>query len=399
MIAALAIASAIMGQAVVQAVGLQGGGVAYGAQKPPAKKPVGAKRALAAMPLAFVRNEGQTDARVRFYAVGNHYAFFATPSELMLSLTREKPATQLALALRFVGHSTKVTTTGARTIPGKVNYLRSTDPSKWQTKLSRYRDVVYTGLWPRIDLHLHQAAGALKYEFHVHPGARTSDIRLAYAGATGLALDKKGALRIKTGLGTLRDAPPVSYQRIAGKRVAVHSRYVLRGSGKGKAPRFAFAVGSYRHDHVLIIDPGIQFTTFLGGAAHETGNGIAVDGAGNSLHRGHDAVARLPDDGRRIQAHRLGAEQLGRLRHEAERGRHGARLLDVRRRQQPGLRQRHRDRRLGQRVRHRDDEVVELPDHRQRVRPHASTSRRTARAARPTSPTGSCSSSTQPARR
>ena len=285
-IAALAIASAIMGQAVVQALGLQDDGVAYGAQKPPAKKPIGPKRALAAMPLAFVANQGQTDARVRYYAVGNHYAFFATRDELMLSLTRDKPAAQLALALRFVGRSAKATTTGAHSIPGKVNYLRGTDPSKWQTKLTRYRDVVYTGLWPHIDLHLHQAAGALKYEFHVHPGARVSDIRLAYAGATGLALDRKGALRIKTGLGTLRDAPPVSYQRIAGKRVPVHSRYVLRGSGKGKAPRFAFEVGRYRHDHVLIIDPGIQFTTFLGGAAHEAGNGIAVDGAGNSYIAG-----------------------------------------------------------------------------------------------------------------
>ena len=68
--------------------------------------------------------------------------------------------------------------------------------------------------------------------------------------------------------------------------MAVRSRYVLRGSGKGKAPRFAFAVGSYRHDHVLIIDPGIQFTTFLGGGAHEAGNGIAVDGAGNSYIAG-----------------------------------------------------------------------------------------------------------------
>jgi len=130
-IAALAIASAIMGQAVVQALGLQDDGVAYGAQKPPAKKPIGPKRALAAMPLAFVANQGQTDARVRYYAVGNHYAFFATRDELMLSLTRDKPAAQLALALRFVGRSAKATTTGARSIPGKVNYLRGTDPSKW----------------------------------------------------------------------------------------------------------------------------------------------------------------------------------------------------------------------------------------------------------------------------
>jgi hypothetical protein len=285
-IGALAIVSAITGQTALQAVGLNGGGVALGAPAPTAKKPAGPKRAYAALPLAFVPNRGQTDARVRYYAVGNHYAFFATRDELMLSLTKEKPASQLAIALRFVGRNAHATTTGSVRAPGKVNYLHGKDPAKWQTKLARYRDVVYHQLWPHIDLRLHQKKGVLKYEFHVHPGARPSDIRLAYAGATGLALDARGALRIKTGLGTLRDAPPVSYQRIAGKRVPVSSRYVLRGSAKGKAPRFAFEVGSYRHDHVLIIDPGIEFTTFLGGSAHEAGNGIAVDGAGNSYIAG-----------------------------------------------------------------------------------------------------------------
>ena len=293
-IAVLAIVSAMTGQTAGQAVGLNDGAVAFGAPAPTAKKPAGAERAFAALPLAFVPNRGQTDARVRYYAVGNHYAFFATRDELMLSLTKKKPASQLALALRFIGRNPHTTTTGAVRAPGKVNYLRGKDPSKWQTKLTRYRDVVYHELWPHIDLRLHQKAGVLKYEFRLGPGARVSDIRLAYAGSTGLALGARGALRIKTGLGVLRDAPPVSYQRIGGKRVPVQSRFVLQRSGKGKAPRFAFAVGQYRHDRDLIVDPGIQFTTFLGGSAHEAGNAIAVDANGNSYIGGTTQSPNFP---------------------------------------------------------------------------------------------------------
>ncbi|HET6172388.1 MAG TPA: SBBP repeat-containing protein [Gaiellales bacterium] len=276
-IVTLAVASAIT---AVQTVGPDGGARAYGAQAPRPKKPVGPERAFAAMPLAFVQNQGQTDARVRYYALGNHYAFFATRDELMLSLTKNKPARQLALALRFIGRNAHSTTTGARRAPGKVNYLRGKDSAKWQTQLARYSDIVYHELWPHIDLRLHQKSGTLKYEFQVHPGARIADIRLAYAGATGLSLDRKGALRIETGLGVLRDSAPVSYQRIAGKRVAVESRYVLKGGDKSR--RFAFDVGRHRHDRDLIIDPGIQFTTFLGGGSAETGAGIAVDANGNS---------------------------------------------------------------------------------------------------------------------
>jgi hypothetical protein len=277
MTATIAIASAIT---AVGAIGPEGGGTAYGAPAPKATHAVAPQRAFAAMPLAFVENLGQTDSRVRYYALGNHYAFFATRDELMLSLTKDKPASQLALALRFVGHNRNATPTGARRAPGTVNFLRGKDAGKWQTGLARYRDIVYRELWPKIDLRLHQRAGALKYEFHVRPGARVSDIRLAYAGATGLALDARGALRIRTGLGVLRDSAPVSYQRIAGKRVPVPSRYILKSGGT--SARFAFAVGAYRHDQALVIDPGIQFTTFLGGGSNEIGAGIAVDANGNS---------------------------------------------------------------------------------------------------------------------
>src|SRR2546421_1186526 len=199
----------------------------------------------------------------------------------MLSLGKRRAASQLALALRFIGRNPLSVPEGAVRTPGSVNYLRGADPAKWRTRLARYRDVVYRDLWPGIDLRLHERAGVLKYEFRVRPGGRVSNIRLAYAGARALALDAGGALRIKTALGVLRDSAPTSYQEIAGARVPVRSGYLLTHAGQSDG-HFAFAVGRYVRTHDLIIDPGVQYTTFLGGGSDESGEGIAVDGAGNA---------------------------------------------------------------------------------------------------------------------
>jgi hypothetical protein len=52
----------------------------------------------------------------------------------------------------------------------------------------------------------------------------------------------------------------VSYQLIAGKRVPVESRYkLLKGGGYG------FAVRAYDPRYPLVIDPGLDYSTFIGG--------------------------------------------------------------------------------------------------------------------------------------
>ena len=111
----------------------------------------------------------------------------------------------------------------------------------------------------------------LKYEFHVKPGASVEDIRLAYRGAEGLSVGAGGELLVRTSLGLLKDAAPVSYQLIGGERVPVKSRYVLKGDGG-----YGFEVGAYDHRYPLVIDPGLAYSTFLGGAGSEHGRGIAV---------------------------------------------------------------------------------------------------------------------------
>ena len=125
----------------------------------------------------------------------------------------------------------------------------------------------------------------LKYEFHVRPGASPADIRLAYGGADGPRAEPAGGLQISTPLGMLEDSVPVSYQDIGGVRVPVPSRYVLGddADANGGSPSPSATTG---RDHELVIDPGVQYTTFLGGNSAETAAGIAVDAAGNAYIAG-----------------------------------------------------------------------------------------------------------------
>jgi hypothetical protein len=113
--------------------------------------------------------------------------------------------------------------------------------------------------------------GKLKYEFRLKPGSSVEDVRLAYHGAEGLSVGAGGELLVQTSLGVLKDAAPVSYQRIGGQRVAVESRYRLAGDGG-----YGFAVGVYDSRYPLVIDPGLEYSTFLGGTDIDRGFGIAV---------------------------------------------------------------------------------------------------------------------------
>jgi hypothetical protein len=297
------------------------GGMAVGGPSPVAPPPSSREQVLHAygnLPLRFVENRGQTNARVRYHAQGPRYTFFLTREEIVLSFARRSRASDsrgaseasfatrgstarppalgapaagsadaeategITLALRFVGANPQAALEGEERAPGAVNYLRGNDPARWHTQLPHYAQVVYRELWPGVDLMLRGQRGELKYEFRVRPGARLSDIALGYRGSTGLALDGEGGLLIDTAWGVLRDSPPVSYQEISGERVPVESRYVLTGKGDAEH-RYGFAVGAgYDPDRALIVDPGLDYSTFLGGAGGDAGNGIAVDAAGNA---------------------------------------------------------------------------------------------------------------------
>jgi hypothetical protein len=240
------------------------------------------------LPLSFVPNEGQTDEAVRYYAQGAGYGFFFTHKGAMLSFADGRGRGH-ALALDFLGANPDATLTAQERLAGEVNYLMGNDQAKWQQGLPTHGELLYGGLWPGIDMAVRGEGGNLKYEFHLKPGSSVEDVRLGYRGAEGLKVGAGGELLVQTSLGILEDAAPVSYQRIAGERVPVESRYRLTGDGG-----YGFAVGAYDPRYPLVIDPGLDYSTFLGGTDFDVGSGIAVDSSGSAYVTGQTFSADYP---------------------------------------------------------------------------------------------------------
>ena len=177
-----------------------------------------------------------------------------------------------------------------------------------------------------------------------------------------LSLDQNGELRIETALGLLRDARPVSYQQIGGRRVAVESRFAL---GRGGA--YGFAVGAYDPRYPLVIDPGLLYSTYLGGSVWRPRRRHRARRRRQRLpDRGH-GLGGLPDDRGRLR-HDLQRRLRRRLRDEARRERRRPRLLHLPGRKRRRLRLRHRARRRRQRLPDRVHGLGRLPDDRGRLR-------------------------------
>jgi hypothetical protein len=241
--------------------------------------PTGDTHRDAKLPLAFVANAGQTDESVRYMAREAGKSFYFTPRKAVLDFHRAQHG--LALELRFKGANPHPEIVAERPAAGHFNFIVG---SQRQTNLATYEQLRYKQLWPGIDMVFRGQGGQFKYEFLVRPGANPSDIRLAYVGADSLTLAGNGSLAIATPLGTLHDAVPRSFQ---GDR-RVSSSYAVSGSTYG------FAIGSYDRSRPLVIDPGLLYSTYLGGTDEDTSETLDVDAAGNAYVTGQTLSASFP---------------------------------------------------------------------------------------------------------
>jgi hypothetical protein len=242
------------------------------------------------LPAAFIPNRGQSDPRVHFYAQTPGASFWFTRDEAVFSLT--KNGQRADLALHFIDAQPQMIMRGAEPMNGRVNYLVGNDRSRWQTDLPTYRELVYGDLWPGIDLAFQDRNGTLKYEFRVAAGADVSNIRLQYRGAEAVRRGSRGELVIATPVATISDARPLSYQLVRGKRVPVASEYLVADDG-----RYSFALGAYDAGQPLVIDPGLAYSTFLGGSDEDYVMAMAVDGSGNAYVTGFTVSPDFPFGG------------------------------------------------------------------------------------------------------
>jgi len=251
------------------------------------------------IPLGFVENGGQLDPAARFFGrFAGLTAFFTDTSFVLKGRQRVLPGEDapagVNLFLRFENTDEQVRLLGRDAQPGKVNFLKGNDPAGWVTGLRTFATLRYVGLYEGIDMAVYDRGGRMEYDLLLSPGADPARVSIRCEGGEGLSIDEDGALLIRTAIGTLRQDRPRTFSvDPSGQRVEVDCRYVILDSGDRR--RFGFEVSGWSRDEdALVIDPVLNFTTFLGGTDSDGLSAIAV-GPDDSLYvAGHTLSVDLP---------------------------------------------------------------------------------------------------------
>jgi len=268
---------------------------------PPSKPPHSALRSevLAAygkLPLVFEKNLGQTDPRVKFLAHSNGYTLFLTQSQAIFDFGASAPKNDSPFRLVLSGSNASAQIQGADPQSGHTNYLIGNDRSRWQTNVPLYASVRYRNVYPGIDAVYYGNRSQLETDYLVAPGANPAKIALHVEGTHSLALNHKGDVVIAGSSGNVILRRPLVYQKIDGKRREVAANYVLR------APRLVgLEIAGYDSTQPLVVDPVIDYSTYLGGAsgtaggsANNSATAVAVDANGDAYITGSTGASNFP---------------------------------------------------------------------------------------------------------
>jgi uncharacterized protein (TIGR03437 family) len=192
-----------------------------------------------------------------------------------------------SIHVTFPGAHIGANPTGQEALPVFSNYFLGNDRSQWSRR-QHYAGVRYDALWPGIDLVFYAQRRELEYDFNVAPHADAGKIRLRVDGADSVTVDDRGELWIANQYGKTRQPRPTIYQEIDGRRVAVAGGYRLKGKRQ-----VGFWVGAYDHSRKLVIDPVLEFASYIGGSGFDMATAIALDSNNNVYVAGYTQFADI----------------------------------------------------------------------------------------------------------
>ncbi len=243
---------------------------------------------------SFIENRGQWPAEVRFrYQQGPAIAWMHDDG-LTLVLRRDgsprrvapergphAPDAEAGVALRWTFEGAAGSLRGDRRQVAQHSFFIGNDPGRWTSGAPSFARAVQHGLRPGIDLVWQRRDGRLSYDLHVAAGADASAVVVRLDGGDPLRVTADGRLLIPTGLGDVALTPPVSWEVMATGRRPVASRFELVGDR-----RYRIAVDRVDARLPLVVDPGLEWATFLGAAAFDAPVAMKLDDAGRIYFAG-----------------------------------------------------------------------------------------------------------------
>lgn len=150
------------------------------------------------------------------------------------------------------------------------NYFIGNDPSRWAGKVPSYDKVLYTNIYPNIDLEYECIDKRFKYNFILNKGADIDDIQLKIVGADSFQVTND-RLTTFTRFGTFSEVMPLSYEENGGERTQISMSYVQRDDYIG------FKTAFFKTKVKTVIDPELIFSTYSGSTADNFGYTATFD--------------------------------------------------------------------------------------------------------------------------
>lgn len=168
------------------------------------------------------------------------------------------------------------------------------------TSAKKYGRVTVKNVYAGIDWVLYSTGKGLKYDFVVHPGANPNDIRLQYASADEINLNKAGSILLKSAFVNYSDERPIAFTKESS--AAIPCNYKIKSKLKKTfsdnvyyETEIGFETEKYSSDQTLVIDPlQLWWGTYFGGNSDSEGNAVATDSTGNLYILGRTNSTTFP---------------------------------------------------------------------------------------------------------
>jgi hypothetical protein len=263
-----------------------------------ALQPIGGQW-LSANPKGFIPNVGQIpNPAVKFTLRDGGVSAYFTEQGFVLwngqtaTVSQDGHEVKVPVATRWELVGAKpVTPIGGDTFPHTVSFFHGDEPANWHANVPAYCDLRYPEILKGIELRVEQRERGFEYSFLVQPHAKP-DLRFRYDSITSLEKSLTGDLIVRTASGHFTESRPVSYQIIGGTRREVASSFELVSANE-----YRIVVRDYDEQHELVIDPVLDWSTFLGGSYVERLRHVGVDPSGNLVAAGDTYSTDFPATG------------------------------------------------------------------------------------------------------
>lgn len=241
---------------------------------PPQQRPSAAppQRAVPDAAPAFVVNRGQWHGDVLHAARFGALRVFLERSAFTVDVQhvdREEgePTGVRGAAVRF-SFATPADVRPGAALPSRHTFLLGPDRSRWCTAPA-HASVRYESIAPGVSLEAYSKERHFEYDVLADAGASLADVTIEVAGADALELRADGTLALALPCGPIVQSAPIAFLA-DGRRIAC--RVELRG------PRaFGFVAPEWSGREPLRIDPGLTWSSYIGGSAAD-GIGALVVG-------------------------------------------------------------------------------------------------------------------------